>query len=158
LSNYSPYTGSEAMSISRVAEAVESFRAGLQEAWGEERKREDELTQACAPLLEGVTLLLQSIATTVSEVTQEPATLAETKLTHHSESQSLVVLQCVLHPRGDFQVRLRFKSDRVEYHRERFKLSDMDALFSHISRDALSHFRPKPIQGTGSASGSASAA
>ena len=146
------------MSISRVAEAVESFRAGLREAWGEERKREDELTKTCAPLLEGVTLLLQSIAATVAEVTREPATLTEAKLTHHSESQSLVALQCVIHPRGDFQVRLRFKADRVEYHRERFKLSDMDALFSHISLNALSHFRPKPIQGTGDASGSASAA
>lgn len=146
------------MSISRVAEVVESFRAGLREAWGEERKREDELTQACAPLLEGVALLLQSIATTVSEVTKETATLTEAKLTHHSESQSLVALQCVIHPRGDFQVRLRFKAARVEYHRERFKLSDMDALFSRISLDALSHFRPKPIQGTGDASGSASAA
>src|SRR4028119_1750733 len=129
------------ISGSGVAEAAESFRTGLQEAWIVERQREDELVQTCTPLLDGVTLLLRSIATTVSEVTKEPATLAETKFAHHSESQSLVTQQCILHPRGDFQVRLRFEADRVEYHREQFKLPEMDTLLSRISRDALAHFR-----------------
>jgi hypothetical protein len=146
------------MSISKVAAVVEEFRSELQEAWSAERQREDDLTQTCTPLLEGVTLLLQAIATTVSEITKKPASVAETKLTHHSESQSFVTLHCILHPGGDFQVRLRFKADRVEYHRDRFKLSDMHALLSRISQDALAHFRPKPILGTEGASGSASAA
>ena len=136
----------EVMSISRVARATDTFRSGLEDAWGAYRKQEQELVQVCAPALEEVGLLLQSLAVTVSEVTGEPATVGETASAFHVESADLVVHHCIQHSSGTFHVRLRFKADRVEYHRERIKLSQVSGLLDLIARDALRHFSPKHVK------------
>ncbi len=63
--------------------------------------------------------------------------------TFHVETLNLVTHQCIQHGSGTFPVRLRFKADRVEYHRERIKLSETADLLDRIARDALAHFSPK---------------
>jgi hypothetical protein len=139
------------MSISKVAHATQTFRSSLEEAWSGYRSQEQELVQACAPALEEVKLLLQSLASTVSEVTGEPATVGETASAFHVESHDLVVLHCIQHSSGTFHIRLRFKADRVEYNRERIKLAEVSILLDFIVRDALNHFSPRHVKSKASA-------
>lgn len=139
------------MSISKVAQTTQTFRSALEEGWGAYRKQEQEVLQACAPALEEVTLLLRSLASTVSEVTGEPAQVGQMTSTFHVETLNLVTHQCIQHGSGTFPVRLRFKADRVEYHRERIKLSETADLLDRIARDALAHFSPRHVKSAASA-------
>ena len=135
------------MSTSTVTQATEAFRAALEEAWSAHRQREHEITQVWAPVIADVTLFLEAIAATVSELTGESAKVTEAKSTYHDSTRSLVMHQCVLHPRGDFHVRLHLEPDCVEYHRERLRRHEASSLLERIARDAVLHFGPKPITG-----------
>ncbi len=128
-----------------VMEATEAFRGGLEKAWRVRREQEEEIARTHAAVSAQVTALLEAIARAVSEVTGQEARVDEMKRTFNTAKRTLLTHHAILHPSGDFHVRVHYGPECIEYHRERVERSETEVLFDRIVRDALAHFGPKPI-------------
>ncbi len=129
-----------------AAKAVEAFHETLEAAWRSHRAQEEEIARAYAPISAQVTLLLEGIARSVSQVTGQEAELQDEKPTFNVSRHSLLMHHTICHASGDFRIHILYGQECIEYRNERLDLTDAEALLARIVRDALAHFGPKAIQ------------
>ncbi len=129
-----------------AAKATEAFHEALEAAWRSHRAQEEEIARAYAPISAQVTLLLEGIARSVSQVTGQEAQVREEKATFNVGRHSLLTHHTICHPGGDFRIHVLYARECIEYRNERLDHTDAQALLARIVRDALAHFEPKRIQ------------
>ena len=129
-----------------AAKATEAFHEALEAVWRSHRAQEEEIARAYAPISTQVTLLLEGIARSVSQVTGQAAEVLEAKATFNLGRHSLLTHHTICHASGDFRVHVLYGQECIEYRNERLNHTDTEALLARIVRDALAHFEPKGIQ------------
>ena len=129
-----------------AAKATEAFHEALEAAWCSHRTQEEEIARAYATISSQVTLLLEGIARSVSQVTGQEAEPQEEKPTFNVGRHSLLMHHTICHASGDFRIHILYGQECIEYRNERLDHTHTEALLARIVRDALAHFEPKGIQ------------
>jgi hypothetical protein len=125
-----------------IGKATHAFKEALSTSWQQRRVEEDKILQAFGPASDRITAFLNEVAVSVSEVTGQEAKVEEMTGTIRVGRGTLLTHHTILHPAGDFNVRVLHARDGLEYRGGR---SDVDGLCARILRDALVHFGPKPM-------------
>ena len=125
-----------------IGKAAHAFKEALSASWEQRRVEENKILQAFGPASDRITAFLSEVALSVSEVTGQEAKLEEMTGTIYVGRSTLLTHHAILHPAGDFHVRVLHARDGLEYRGGR---SGVDGLCARILRDALVHFGPKPM-------------
>ena len=128
-----------------AAKATEAFHDALEAGWRSHRAQEEEIARAYAPISDQVTMLLEGISRSVSQVTGQEEQVHEAKATFNLGRQSLLSHHTICHASGDFRVHVLYGQECIEYRNERLDHTHTEALLARIIRDALAHFEPKGI-------------